>query len=186
MVALLLALPFVGIGVAPRLLIGPLATLAARPLARAGAALEAHRSSAAVEPPAPEPDADRSEAAAESMHAAEPTSHAPRRADRARGAPSHGLFVARSVVESAIRARRRPSGYAVPADGSHPAGVAVAGGAGPLRAGDVITEVEGRPVRSVEDVIVAVGGAARAKAKAVSGRFWRGGEPWTITVETPW
>lgn len=183
---LILALPFAAVAIAPRLVVDPVATAVASRFAHASA-LVARVSAAEPEPvpaPAPEPAEAESEPdlPARETRALRPLGRAARR-DRP---ASHALFVARSIVERAIRAKRRPSGHPVGASDAHPAGIAVVGGAGPLRAGDVLTEVEGRPVRSVEDVVVAVGGAVRAKAKAVSGRFWRGGEPWTITVEIPW
>jgi hypothetical protein len=49
-----------------------------------------------------------------------------------------------------------------------------------------VTHVGGRAVRSAEDIIAAVVGAHRSRARHVSGRIWRSGQPWSITVEAPW
>lgn len=138
--------------------------------------------------PTPSPAASGDEAAAPAPSSS--NSPAPRaRAAAKKLVPKHGLLVRREVVAKAVGAGARPVGHPVGEDATHPAGFAIddpRGAAGHLAAGDVITEIEGRRIHTVEDVIVAVGGAAAARPKTISGRMWRKGELWALTVEMPW
>jgi len=104
-------------------------------------------------------------------------------------APTRGLYVRAPVVMRIARSGVRPSGALVPARGERPAGIALHGVGGlgvGLQEGDILTQVAGQPARSPEAVIATVIGAYRAHAKAVSGRFWRGGELWSLVVEIPY
>lgn len=187
--ALALALPFVAIALVSRLVVGAVATTIAGHLSDASMGF----SPLSVPEPVPV-SASSSECEAETPPALDPPP-APRARSkitrrRAR-VPSvenerRAIFVPRVVVERAIRAHHHPTGAAVGPSNSHPAGVGVSGGAAPLQPGDVITDVNGHPVRSVEEIVVAVANALHTKPKAVSGRFWRGGEAYTVTVEIPW
>jgi S1-C subfamily serine protease len=91
-------------------------------------------------------------------------------------------------VQAAVRRGIRPSASPVAATAHHPAGLVVTGwsaaGAG-LVDGDIITSVGGRTPSAVEDVIAAVAGAYKAETYAVSGRVWRNGETFPVTVELP-
>ena len=101
----------------------------------------------------------------------------------------HHLFVARATVERLIRSGGRPSGRAVDASEDRPSGILVLEPAqlrGLLMPGDVITQVQGRSVRSVEDLVLAVGDAQKAAARVVTGAFWRRGELWSVAVAAPW
>ncbi len=91
-------------------------------------------------------------------------------------------------MAAAVRNGVRPSASAVGATGDHPAGLIVYGwgDAGTaLRDGDIIVSVGGRTPSSVDDVIAAVAGAYRHETYAVSGRIWRGGETFDVSVELP-
>jgi S1-C subfamily serine protease len=103
--------------------------------------------------------------------------------------PTRGVRVRAETVLRLANAGARPSGIAVPAKGARPAGVALIGvsalGVG-LVDGDVLTHADGRPARSVSDVVSAVIGARSQHAREICGRFWRNGEVWNLIVEQPY
>jgi len=127
------------------------------------------------------------------LDSADQTANALARSDQ-RSAPTRlararGILVRAATVLRLAKAGARPSATPVPASGAQPAGLAFAGVGGlgvGVRDGDVLTEVSGAPASSVAAVINAVVAARSARARAVSARFWRDGEPWQLVVEMPY
>ena len=52
--------------------------------------------------------------------------------------------------------------------------------------GDVLTAVEGRPVRTEAQIAALVLAARARRDPNVSAVFWRGDVPWTLVVEMPY
>lgn len=103
--------------------------------------------------------------------------------------PSRGLRVSAKVVLELANGGASPEGAPVAASGDRPAGIVLSGVGGlgiGLRDGDVLTHAAGAPVRTETDVVSAVIGARNRQAHAISGRFWRDGEPWQIVVGLPY
>lgn len=109
------------------------------------------------------------------------------RADTA--APQRGVFVRKATVLRLSKTAAIPGGSYSAARGERPAGLVLSGvgalGVG-LRDGDILTHVAGAPARSQGQVISTVVAARQRRLKAVSGRFWRGGEPYNLVVEIPY
>lgn len=82
-----------------------------------------------------------------------------------------------------------PVGRSVPAGRGRPAGIEVTNvgalGIG-VRDGDVLTEVAGVQVADAGEVVGMVLGARARRAPAISAVFYRGTEPWSLTVEMPY
>lgn len=93
------------------------------------------------------------------------------------------------TAEVVLRVARRGGVHARPAKDAATGeviGLAVFGVAGsPLQDGDVVTEIEERPLRTQADAVGILGGALAAGAKRVSGRVLRGGRIYTVTAEVP-
>jgi hypothetical protein len=88
-----------------------------------------------------------------------------------------------------IELRRVPKGRSVTASGARPSGIELSGVsafAAGVEDGDVLFDVNGKPVASHDDVVASVLAAQSARAPTVSGQFWRGGEVFRVTVELPY
>jgi hypothetical protein len=89
------------------------------------------------------------------------------------------------LVEAGFRPRARPVGPA----GLRPAGLALSALGGArlgLRDGDVLTEVEGVPVRSEAEVAELVVSLRGRGVRVIHGRFWRGDQRFVVAVEQPY
>ena len=101
----------------------------------------------------------------------------------------HGVRVSASQVLALAARRAMPQAVPVKANAYHPAGLLLRGvsalGIG-MQDGDVLTEAAGQKASSVATVIGVVL-AARAKlSPEISGRFFRAGVPFSVTVEQPY
>jgi hypothetical protein len=89
-----------------------------------------------------------------------------------------GIFVGKETVLRLVRAGVVPAGQPVAASSSHPAGIQLAGvgalGIG-LVDGDILTEVEGRPVQTEGQVVGMVFAARSRHAEQMSAVIWRAG-----------
>jgi len=105
-----------------------------------------------------------------------------------KAAPQHGIRVSARTLLRLVNGGVRPAGRFVASDGTRPAGLLLSGvgalGVG-LRDGDVLTHACGQPVQSPAGVIALVIAARAAHVPEISGRFWRDGQAWNITVEQP-
>lgn len=103
--------------------------------------------------------------------------------------PKHGIAVGQASVLRLARARAVPSGQFVPASGARPAGLRLSGasalGIG-VQDGDVLTHVSGVPVSDKGQVVNLVLQARARRATQITGRFYRGEEPWLLVVELPY
>lgn len=104
-------------------------------------------------------------------------------------APGHAVFVTSAQVLALAARRTIPQAVPVPATTAHPAGLKLLGvsalGVG-LRDGDVLTDAAGLKASSVGAVIGAVIAARARLSPVISGRFFRAGEPYSLTVEQPY
>jgi hypothetical protein len=99
------------------------------------------------------------------------------------------IYVGPDLVRRAVPATGRPVAAWTSRTDEHPAGMLISDPgalAGTLRAGDVLYEAEGHTLASFEQLVAIVGQAYQRGARIVSGRLWRRGEPWVITVEPGW
>jgi hypothetical protein len=99
------------------------------------------------------------------------------------------IHVGPDLVRRAIPASGRPAASWTDRGADHPAGMMIASPgalAGTIQSGDIVFEAEGRSLASFEQLVAIVGQAYQKRAKIVSGRLWRRGEAWTITVEPGW
>ena len=113
----------------------------------------------------------------------------PRQPPRARAAPARGIRISSAQVLALAARRAMPSAVFVKESPQRPAGLQLSGvsalGVG-LQDGDVLTEAAGQRVSSVAAVVGLVL-AARARGESeISGRFYRGGVPFSLTVEQPY
>ncbi|MEP7048836.1 MAG: hypothetical protein ABJB12_00720 [Pseudomonadota bacterium] len=109
--------------------------------------------------------------------------------------PAAGTRAARGIRVSAAQvlalAARRAMPQAVPvkANAYHPAGLLLRGvaalGIG-MQDGDVLTEAAGQKASSVAAVIGVVLAARARLSPEISGRFYRAGVPFSVTVEQPY
>lgn len=100
-----------------------------------------------------------------------------------------GIWVRAHTVLALAERGAQPGAVFVPARGPRPAGLALHGVSGlglGLRDGDVLTEVSGRRVSAVGDVVALVIAARGRGASLVVGRVWRGFEPFQLAVEQPY
>jgi hypothetical protein len=99
------------------------------------------------------------------------------------------LFIDAPTVLRLANGGARPRGSFVGPAGKRPAGLLLAGvsslGVG-VADGDVLFEVEGVPATDEGTVVGIVLSARAHREKTVSGRVWRGGERWILTVEMPY
>ncbi|MEI9935886.1 MAG: hypothetical protein WDO69_01550 [Pseudomonadota bacterium] len=113
----------------------------------------------------------------------------PHQPARARAAALSGIRISSAQVLALAARRAMPNAVFVKANAQRPAGLLLSSvsalGVG-LRDGDVLTEAAGQKASSVA-VVVGVVLAARARqASEISGRFYRGAVPFSVTVEQPY
>jgi hypothetical protein len=112
-----------------------------------------------------------------------------RQAVRARPAPKQGIFISSAQVLALASRRAMPSAVFVKASAEHPAGLLLGGvsalGVG-LQDGDILTEAAGQKATSVAQVVGIVLAARSREVSAISGRFYRRGVPFSLTVEQPY
>ncbi|HVW27191.1 MAG TPA: hypothetical protein VHC69_17615 [Polyangiaceae bacterium] len=91
-----------------------------------------------------------------------------------------GIFIGKDTVMRLARAGVVPRGQPVAASAGHPAGILLAGvgalGIG-LVDGDILIEVEGRPVQTEAQVVGMVLAARSRHAEQMSAVIWRSGAP---------
>jgi len=113
----------------------------------------------------------------------------PRQAPRARPAPARGIRISSAQVLALAARRAMPSAVFVKESAQRPAGLLLSGvsalGVG-LQDGDVLTEAAGQRVSSVAAVVGIVLAARAHGASEISGRFYRGAVPFSLTVEQPY
>jgi hypothetical protein len=99
------------------------------------------------------------------------------------------IFVGPELVRQATAPAARPRAQFVARSEQHPAGVAFqSAGAleGTVRAGDILVQAEGQPIVNFEQLVAVVGNAYERRARYVTGRLWRRGETYDVTVEPGW
>jgi len=111
------------------------------------------------------------------------------RPERGRAAPKPGIRVTSAQVLALAARRAMPQAVFVQATAEHPAGLSLRGvaalGVG-LQDGDVLTEAAGQKATSVAAVVGAVLAARSRQVSEISGRFYRGGVQFLLTVEQPY
>ncbi len=124
---------------------------------------------------------------AESRLASTPSQAHGKRAPRA--ASAHALRVSAAQVLALAQRRAMPSAAPVRATAAHPAGLELHGvsalGIG-MQDGDVLTEAAGQRAASVATVVGVVLAARSRHSPEISGRFYRAGVPYIVTVEQPY
>jgi len=112
-----------------------------------------------------------------------------RPASRARPVPRQGIRVSAAQVLALASRRAMPNAVFVKATSQRPAGLLLSGvsalGVG-LQDGDVLTEAAGQKASSVAAVVGIVLAARARQASEISGRFYRAGVPFLLTVEQPY
>lgn len=102
---------------------------------------------------------------------------------------THAIRISSAQVLSLASHRAVPDAAPIGANADHPAGLLLRGVSGlgiGMQDGDVLTEAAGQRASSVA-AVVGVVLAARARHSAeISGRFFRAGVPYVITVEQPY
>ena len=102
---------------------------------------------------------------------------------------AHGVFISSAQVLALAARRAMPHAQPVQATAQHPAGLLLRGVSGwgvGLEDGDVLTEAAGQKASSVALVVGVVLSARGRQVPAISGRFFRGGMPFALTVEQPY
>ena len=101
----------------------------------------------------------------------------------------HGIRVSAAQVLALAERRAMPQAVPVKANAYHPAGLLLRGvsalGIG-MQDGDVLTEAAGQKASSVAAVIGVVLAARARQSPEISGRFYRAGVPFSVTVEQPY
>ena len=101
----------------------------------------------------------------------------------------HGIRVSAAQVLALAQRRAMPQAVPVKANAYHPAGLLLRGvsalGIG-MQDGDVLTEAAGQKASSVAAVIGVVLAARARLSPEISGRFYRAGIPFSVTVEQPY
>jgi len=113
----------------------------------------------------------------------------PRHASHPPPSPKHGIRITSAQVLALAARRAMPQAVFVQASAAHPAGLLLAGVSGlgvGLQDGDVLTEAAGQKATSVAAVVGIVLAARSRQASEISGRFYRGGVPFLLTVEQPY
>ena len=121
---------------------------------------------------------------------AEPPRPKPARRDRKAPAEAPaGVHLDADAVLALAERGVMPGAESVPASASRPAGLRLRGvsalGVG-LKDGDVLSDVAGRPVGSVAEVVGLIAGQRSRRVPVISGRIWRGDRPLTLSVEQPY
>jgi hypothetical protein len=99
------------------------------------------------------------------------------------------IFVGPDLIRRALPASGRPVAVWTSRTDAHPAGMVISQPgslAGTIRAGDILFEAEGAPLTSFEQMVAIVAQRYERGARFVSGRLFRGGEAWVVTVEPGW
>lgn len=99
------------------------------------------------------------------------------------------IFVGPDLIRRALPTSGRPVAEWTNRTDAHPAGMVISQPgslAGTIRAGDILFEAEGAPLTSFEQVVAIVAQRYERGARFVSGRLFRGGEAWVVTVEPGW
>jgi hypothetical protein len=100
-----------------------------------------------------------------------------------------GVFVSADKVLALANWGARPNGIRVSASGPRPAGLMLVGVSGlgvGLRDGDILTHALGRPAVSESSVVGDVIRARGARQRQLSGRIWRDGRSFSLTVAQPY
>ncbi|MEO8901460.1 MAG: hypothetical protein ABI488_07050 [Polyangiaceae bacterium] len=101
----------------------------------------------------------------------------------------HGIRVSARQVLALAERRAMPQAVPVKANAYHPAGLLLRGvsalGIG-MQDGDVLTEAAGQKASSVAAVVGVVLAARARLSPEISGRFYRAGVPFSVTVEQPY
>ena len=154
----------------------------------------------AVVPTLPAPMKEEAGAAfaeAEPPFDARPTVHAAAFSSKQAGHPARspalprkqGIRISSAQVLALAARGAMPHAVFVQASAAHPAGLLLGGvsalGVG-LQDGDVLTEAAGQKATSVAAVVGIVLAARSRQASEISGRFYRGGVPFLLTVEQPY
>jgi hypothetical protein len=122
----------------------------------------------------------------ESVHAAQ-SEHL--HAHSSHASVAHGIRISAAQVLSLAARRTMPQAVPVKATAYHPAGLLLRGVSGMgvgLQDGDVLTEAAGQKASSVGTVIGIVLAARARQTPEISGRFYRAGVPFLVTVEQPY
>jgi len=108
---------------------------------------------------------------------------------RPRASPKQGIVITSNQVLALAARGAMPRAVFVKASAEHPAGLLLGGvsalGVG-LQDGDVLTEAAGQKATSVAMVVGLVLAARSRQASVISGRFYRGGVAFLLTVEQPY
>jgi hypothetical protein len=102
---------------------------------------------------------------------------------------AHHVHIGPDAIRRAVPVTGRPRAAWTNRSEDHPAGMLISNPgalAGTIQPGDIVFEAEGRSLESFEQLVAIVGQAYQRRARIVSGRLWRRGEPWTLTVEPGW
>jgi hypothetical protein len=102
---------------------------------------------------------------------------------------AHAVRISAAQVLSLAARRAMPEAVPVKANTYHPSGLQLRGvstlGVG-LQDGDVLTEAAGQRATSVAAVVGLVLAARARHSSEISGRFFRAGVPYALTVEQPY
>ncbi len=101
----------------------------------------------------------------------------------------HAVRISSAQVLSLASHRAVPDAAPVPANADHPAGLLLRGVSGlgiGMQDGDVLTEAAGQRASSVAAVVGVVLAARARHSSEISGRFFRAGVPYVLTVEQPY
>ena len=104
-------------------------------------------------------------------------------------AVQHGIRISAAQVLALASRRAMPQAVPVKANAQHPAGLSLRGVSGlgvGMQDGDVLTEAAGQKATSVAVVVGIVLSARGRQAPEISGRFFRAGVPFALTVEQPY
>lgn len=114
----------------------------------------------------------------------------PRHSSQVRSLPlTHAVRVSSAQVLALAARRAMPGAVPVKANALHPAGLLLRGVSGlgiGMQDGDVLTEAAGQQATSVAVVVGVVLAARGRQVPEISGRFFRGGVPYALTVEQPY
>jgi S1-C subfamily serine protease len=113
----------------------------------------------------------------------------PPRSRRAPPARPGNVYISARLLRRLAEGSARPSGEFVAATSSRPAGLRLSGvaelGLG-LHDGDVLIEALGQPATNSGQLVEAIVAARTARAPQLSGKLWRGGYTFGVTVEQPY